>query len=106
MVDETLGIIPLGPLPVLYSIDDVRLTNLNAACEGLFPSIVVVGNDPLLGTNVVLAVQEFPSTSLPASGDVTLPVASTDPLGQLTLQLTTFVTDVRVAFCEAGSSCL
>ena len=108
LVDELLGVIPIGPLGSLdpYTIDEVHLTDLDVACGGRFPAVVVVGEDPILGTDVVLAVQEFTGTSLPPSGDVTLTVDDTDPLGQLTLDVATFVTDVRIVFCEPGSSCL
>lgn len=104
LIDGLTGsVLPLS-LPGLYSIESVLLTGLEGDCAGTTPVVVIAGQDPLGTSDQVLAVERYPGADLSGSA-ATLSVLAGDDLDLLTLDLTTVVSGVRVAFCPDGSTC-
>lgn len=103
LMNSLTGALPLS-VPGIYSIDSVQLTGLTGACAGMTPVVVTIGQDPWGSDDQVLAIEDYPGTDL-SGATATINVLAGDALDLLTLDLTTVVTEVRVAFCPAGATC-
>lgn len=85
------------------TVAQVELSGLTGDCDGAVPVIIVIGFPPLSTDEQVLVVQELAPIS-PSGGTATPLVPSGSDLESVADGLNV-ITEVKVAFCEAGATC-